>query len=212
MQEGGTSEGFYAVRQTAGFSKFRPQVYLAKKSTGGKKTPHTRPLRDVERVDASLVYPWVGVFASPEYDGPPRPCHGSFDIFSSLTCIHTERPRAARLQPEPSPHPTRPDAPAPLLRLALPARAVELRPCLAPNLAAPSRTDGTLRSALAAMRQVGLPTSRAHLQARRQRLTHSRRFACFLVPLAASPRQKKRAGPCDRDKGGVSMPSGGRLF
>ena len=44
------------MRQTAGFSKFRPQVYLAKKSTGGKKSPHTRPLRDEERVDASLVY------------------------------------------------------------------------------------------------------------------------------------------------------------
>jgi hypothetical protein len=67
-----------------------------------------------------LWSPPVGRSASPEHDGPPRHSHGSFDIFSSLTCIQPERPRAARLQPEPSPHPTRPDAPAPLLRLALP--------------------------------------------------------------------------------------------
>ena len=37
-----------------------------------------------------------------------------------LPIDHPERPRAASLPPEPSPHATRPDAPAPLLRQPLP--------------------------------------------------------------------------------------------
>ena len=50
-------------------------------------------------------------------DGPPRASNGVLGIFGChLLCIQPERPRAASRQP----HPTRPDAPAPLLRLALP--------------------------------------------------------------------------------------------